>query len=107
MAEITRPKSSKTCHKRPLQTFYGGPTKLRPKNGKNGCRHAHTGHCRLNKHMYNMRLSDDDLCSFSSKRKKPQSTFCAIVMSWRSCDLESWGNPIPRHAASWRNRYLG
>ncbi|KAK9507643.1 hypothetical protein O3M35_007455 [Rhynocoris fuscipes] len=54
-----------------------------------------------------MRFADDDLCKFASKRKKPQSTCCASMRAWRGCDLESWVNLIPRHAASWRNNYLG
>ncbi|KAK9498042.1 hypothetical protein O3M35_003927 [Rhynocoris fuscipes] len=44
---------------------------------------------------------------FASKRKKPQFSSFASVRAWRGCELESWGNRIPRHAASWRNRYLG
>ncbi|KAK9509827.1 hypothetical protein O3M35_004731 [Rhynocoris fuscipes] len=66
-----------------------------------------TGHCRLNKHMHNSRLGDDDLCRFCLEEEETAVHVLSSVRGWRGCYKESWGNPTPCRAASWRNRYLG
>ncbi|KAK9497993.1 hypothetical protein O3M35_003884 [Rhynocoris fuscipes] len=51
-----------------------------------------TGHCRLNKHMYNMRLADDDLCRFCLEEEE---TAVHVLCQCARLRLRIMGDPYP------------
>ncbi|KAK9499414.1 hypothetical protein O3M35_002456 [Rhynocoris fuscipes] len=54
-----------------------------------------TGHCRLNKHMYNMRLADDDLCRFCLEEEETAVHVLCQCEGLARLRLRIMGDPYP------------